>query len=191
MKNKTTIWVLICIYIITLISFTWKYNKINESYETILIKQQIKLEKIYKNLETRLYAEKIFSQQKTSLQEITREIKTDIVLFIYIPLSTCDDCNALIYDYIFPNAQKINLPICILTPSSKIRANKLFFSKYKCAVKPFNEKESKTHLSDKPILFLFSNNTCKHFLIPENNAQTILKNYFKYLHETYYQVKFS
>ena len=71
MKNKTTIWVLICIYIIPLISFTWKYNKINESYETILIKQQIKLEKIYKNLETRLYAEKIFSQQKNKLTIIT------------------------------------------------------------------------------------------------------------------------
>lgn len=186
MKNETIIWVLICIYIITLISFIWQYNRINESCEAILIKQEIRLEKTYKNLETRLHAEKTFSQQKTSLQEIYQEIKTDLVLFIYTPLSSCDDCNALIYDYIFPHAQKINLPICILTPSSKIRANKLFFSKYKCTVKPFNEKESKTHLSDKPILFLFSNNLCNHFLIPEDNAQIILKNYFKYLHETYY-----
>ena len=71
MKNKTIIWTLISVYITTLITFTWKYNKINEFCETLLIKQQIKLEKTHRNLIIRLYAEKIFSQQKTSLQAYT------------------------------------------------------------------------------------------------------------------------
>ena len=182
-KNNSLWIILFIIYTIVIILLTWRHYHIVQNLNKVIISQEILIETSRADLKIRLISENEIQKESKYLEQILKADNFDDALFMYVPLSTCDDCNAAIYEDIALSTKNSKRPIYILTPLSKFTANKKFFSKYNWHVVSL-KKELTLSRGEKPILFSMTLGYCKNFIVLNKNESEKIKAYFENTHNS-------